>query len=252
MPARLAEPTRFAKEGLTNAVRGDLAGMMGFLDPTRYVTYFNDFTGPNDAFPLTATDKDFSVARTGTGASAQVDGVGGLNTITNSAASGDNFIVRKLGGAFQFQETKRLAWGCRFQVDDALLAVISIGLQPANAAPMTIVNGLVFDKAAASAVPVARAVKASAGVSSNMPVSLANATFMTLGMRYKGDGLRTSAAGTGYGVDLFQNGVKRASLLVPFVNMPVVATLSPLVMVQNGSAVIRTMTIDWFYAAQER
>jgi len=76
-------PTRFPA-GITNANKGEVLSNMGQLDPTKFITFFEDFTG---------------IAPAGLGQFTQVDGEGGLaeveidDTTPGSVSSAACFVL---------------------------------------------------------------------------------------------------------------------------------------------------------------
>jgi hypothetical protein len=226
--------TRFT-DGVTNASYNTTLGAMGQLDPSKFFTDFDDF--------FTYLASDWTITTTGTGTRALASGNGGRLLITNSAANGDANFYQRVATAFVPVAGKATWFKAKFQVDDASLAVIQMGLLIADTTPIDATDGIQFLKVGGSTAIQAIVQKnATTGKTSNANVAtLVSATDITLGFYYNG-----------YNECVF------------FVNDAVVARLdatstylpdAPLALtfgVQNGSGVARSLNIDYIMAAQER
>lgn len=96
-------PTHF-RTGVSNQVPGNPLFEFPYLDPTKYVTYFNDFfTYHAGEWTITTTE-----AGTGSATEALASGSGGLLLITNAAGDNDLDFLQLKGEAFKYVATKNM------------------------------------------------------------------------------------------------------------------------------------------------
>lgn len=209
-------------------------------DTTRFHELSNDF----DRYQA----NDWVVTVVGTGTAAMVAGDGGRLALTTSGASGDNVCLQWAGGSggvmpgFVFDSTKDLVIKAQFQVDDATLANWTFGLYIADTTPIASLptEGFYMSKPAASTT-----------ISGNMIIGgtatqIAGGTMVAAAMQQL-TMVYIASVGTWA---TFQNDVLIARSTV-LTNKPT-AALAPGIAVQAGSAVIRTMTLDYLLVAKER
>jgi hypothetical protein len=227
--------TRFSN-GVTNV--GDTSPRAGLRmpDPTLYHTYFNDF----DQYVAA----DWTVTETQAGATqALTSGDGGWLALVNSAANNDLNAIQLNPASFSFTSGKKAFFQARLKVDSASLAAFVVGLQVVDATPLDVTDGVYFLKAAGAAT-IDAIVRKNATTGSNSAsaiASVADNTFVTLGMYYDGD------SKVYYSV----NETVLGSLSATSAYLPdTITTVS--VAVANGSAVARTLTLDYVFAAFER
>jgi hypothetical protein len=118
-PNGVSNATPLSFEGLAN---------LRFDDPTKYHSFWDDF----DRYNVT-TGEDWTITATGAGVDDVADGDGGLLVLTNAAADNDSLFVQNRVETFFFEVGQELWWKCRFQVDDATLADVIMGLWIATA-----------------------------------------------------------------------------------------------------------------------
>lgn len=225
-------------DGVTNAqVNSALTGLITD-DPTLLHTYFNDF----DDY----TAANWVVTSVGSGTQALTAGNGGLLLLTNTAADNDNNVLQKTPAAFAFTANKRAWFSCRFQVSDATQSDVMFGIVIVNTAPIQTppTDGIYFLKAdGAATVDIFVRKNTTTGSNTKAAVAtLADATAVTLQWYYNGDGR------VFYGV----NGVLAGSLDASSTYLPDATNLTMTMVVQNGEAVIKTMTVDYVMAIFER
>jgi len=227
--------TRFPG-GVTNV--GDTAPFadLRMPDPTLYHTYFDDF----DQYVAA----DWVVTETQAGATqALTAGDGGWLALVNSAANNDLNAIQKTPAAFSFTAGKKAFFKARLKVDSATLAAFVVGMQVVDTTPLDVTDGIYFLKSAGAAtIDVLCRKDASTGSNSASAIaSVASDTFITLGLYYDGD------SKVYYSV----NETVLGSLSATSAYLPdTITTVS--VAVANGSAVARTLTLDYVFAAFER
>ena len=243
-------PSRFPVGGVTTAAISDPLAVFGLPDPTKWISYFNDMSGGWDTIP-NATDQCYTITKTGAGTIAASNGNGGLALLTNAAANNDAIFVQRKGEAFLFSATKRMMFEAKFQVSDASLTALVMGLQVTDTTPLAVSDGLFFIKASATTAVGFGAFKGSVGVTTASVATLVTATDIRLGFSYGGRVLVVDGI-TYYPFDLYVNGVHTSSVNVVAANLPTAQTLCVSFGVQNGEAVAKTMTVDYIFAALER
>lgn len=239
-------PTRFPK-GVNNQASNNRFRMLQTLDPTKWVTYFNDFAG-HDSLP-TATDANYTVTKVGTGTVAQANGLGGWSLITNTAGATDSVFIQKLGSAFQWDKTKAMFFAARLKVSDATLSQVIVGLYIQDTTPLDATDGLFFYKNTGAATFNFVSSKGSAQDTLACG-SFVTDTFKEVAFYYPG---KLSQVG---GVSYYQFEVWIDAVLQGYLNVaanvPDTQLISVGVGVQNGEAVAKTLTVDYIYAALER
>lgn len=224
--------SRFPR-GLGNVNDAHPFANLAFPDSTNFHNFFEDF----DRY----TAAQWVVGGVGTPvAPALVAGDGGLLSLVNSAASGDNNWVQQAVVGWTFTAGKRLFFKGRLNIDDATLASFVIGLQVAVAGNLILIptDGVYIRKPAADTN--AYLVSRNAGVET---VSAALGPLTALAQTsfyFAYDGAGNILAGVG--------GQIKASIT------PAVITTQPLKItaaVQNNSAVLRTMLVDQLFCAKE-
>lgn len=242
-------PTRLPK-GLVDRPANDRFNLLGILDPTKWITYFDDFAGPVDSLP-SATDVNYTLTKTGTGTIAQANGLGGLTLLTNSGAQNDALFFQKKGEAFLWNANKKLFFGARWKVDDATNAAAVMGLQVTDTTPLAVSDGIFFVKAGGAAALSAVVEKASASQTLACG-NMADDTFMEMAIVYPGQQTNLGAGNTAvYRFYVYINGVLQGYVDAT-TQAPDTQTLCVSFGVLNNTAAARSMTIDWIFAALER
>lgn len=229
--------------GVTNADAGAIFNSMKTPDPSIYHEFNEDF----DYY----TAGNWTKTSTGAGTAALVNGDGGLMALVNSAANADVNQLQKIGESFLMENYvagvtpgKKFFMRARFQVDDATNAALAVGLQVTNADGTlgTVTDGIYWSKAAASTQLVMNVRKnAAAGANTANVGVLANNTMVTVDCFF--DGIDRLWFGF--------NGTIIGSMDASTTFMAD-TTITPIMVVKNGTAVARTLTVDYLIAMRER
>lgn len=226
--------TRFPN-GVTNSAQAAIFGDLIAPDPTKLHAYWDDF----DTF----TAAEWVVTKTQVAATqATTAGDGGLLALVNSAANADLNAIQKTPSSFLLDATKKSYFKTRVKVDSATLAAMAIGLQVTNTTPLDVTDGIYFLKSAGAATVdiLCRKNATTGSLSATAIATMVSDTFMELAWYYDGNGTLQ------YAVD----GTVVGSLSVASYFPDTILMVS--IAVANGSAVARTLTADFVYAAQER
>lgn len=226
--------TRFPG-GVTNVSESSIFADLMLTDHTLLHEYWNDFN------LYTATD--WVVTLIGLGTAALTAGDGGWLLLTDTAANGDGVALQKTPAGFSFTAGKKAFFKARLKVDSATLAAFVVGLQIVDTTPLDVTDGIYFLKSAGAAtIDVICRKDATTGSNSATAIaSVVSDTFVELAWYY--DGISKVA----YAV----NGTVLGTISGAAAYLPdAITTIS--FAVQNGSAVVRTMTVDYVYAAIER
>jgi hypothetical protein len=228
--------TRF-ENGVTNQKPGMPLGDMGQMDPTLFLSYFNDFLAFNSA--------DWTKTATGAATAALESGYGGLLLITNSAGAADLVSLQQIAAPFGILAVPPaldMWFAAQFALSDATNCQFAIGLQEINANPFAATDGLWFQKAAATTNLDFHCMAAS----SDNPVldiaQLVSATMVSVGFYISMTKQR---------IKLFVNGLQ-----VPGIDKPLPtltsANLALVMAMKNADAVANTLTVDYIGAFSER
>lgn len=252
----MSSPTRFPK-GVTNAEKENPLGNIGQLDPTKFITFFEDFCNTG-AFPLATTglgaadtanwDIDVTEAGAGNASSAIADMAGGGIVLTNDAADNDVIAVQHKCEAFRPSATKKAAFKARFKVSDATQSDFIIGMYVRDTTPLGAVDGdgvtdgIFFQKDDGDAnLDVYCQKDTTTGqLAASAIATLSNDTFLTVGWYYDGRGT----------LHVYVNDVlvekMDVSAYLPDTEIAIGFAI------QNGEAVAKSMTIDYVLGVQER
>lgn len=227
-------PTRFPG-GINNSVITETTGNLGFPDPTKFHTYFNDFD--------TYTAGDWVVTETGVATQVLTDGDGGWLLVTNAAADNDASFSQLAIESFALTAGKRAFFKTRFKCSDVTQSDLQFGLLGVDTTPFDVTDGIYMLKAdGAATVDIYVRKDATTGSNSATAVAtLTNDTFVTFGWAYDGVDV----------VEFFFNDVKVYTLDGSSTYLPD-ALLTPSFGVQNGEAVAKNMTLDYIFVAIER
>jgi hypothetical protein len=227
--------TRFPY-GYTNAGQDSIFADLTMSDPTLYHEYFNDFNNYSAGdWVVTETDSAATQATTA--------GDGGWLLVTNTAADNDLVALQKTPAAFSFTAGKKAFFSARLKVSNATQCDFVMGMQVVDTTPLDVTDGVYFLKAddAATLDIVCRKDATTGSTSASAIATLADDTFVTLAWYYDGAGKIAYAV----------NGTVLGALTATSAYLPdTICTVS--FALQNGNAVVRTMTVDYIYAAFER
>lgn len=233
----MGTPTRYTY-GVTNVGKETATGMLGMPDPTKYHTYFNDF----DVF--TAGDWTVTALDGGTDSAevtAVADADGGILTVTTNDADNDNVCLESQGESWKLESGKKAWLKCRFKIADADDSDVYIGFHTTDTNPFSTAptQRAYFVLAEGAATVTFNVDDNSTDASSGTVATLADDTYVTLGMYYDGKGT----------IELYADDVKTAtmsSVSIPSTEMALgfgVAT---------GTTAARTMSVDYILAVKER
>ena len=205
-----------------------------YPDPLKAYVYFNDFIN------FTATD--WTITETQAGATqALQDGAGGQLLLTNTAADNDQIALQLVPESFRLSALKRCWFECRFQVSDATQVDWFLGLVITDTSVIAgFTDGIGFRKDDGDTQIDFTSLKNSAGSTSTNIATFTAATFTTVGFFFDGNS----------GCRLYVDGLQRGFINpITFVDDE---DLTPTIVLQNGEAVAKTMTVDYILAAVER
>lgn len=229
-------PTRFPS-GLNTTPPTHSMANMGQIDPSRIYTDFSDF------FVYVAGDWTITLVGAG-GTKALADGAGGLLSIANSAGVADSTYYQRKTAAFVPVAGKRSFFKIRMKLDDVALTIFQAGLILTDTTPLDATDGIYFIKpvaATATGDVYVRKDATTGSTSATGVVTFVNDTFTTLAWEF--DGKNT--------VKFYQDNTLVARLDASSTYLPD-ANLALSFGFTNGSAVARTLTVDYVLAATER
>lgn len=220
--------------GQTNVLDNDVFANLKVNDRSRNHEFFEDF----DRY----TAAQWVVGGVGTPvAPALVAGDGGILSVANSAASGDNNWAQQAATAWTLTAGKKLFFRARAQVDSALNSAMAFGLQVAVAANnfLTPADGLFIRKPAADTnVYLVHRVGGVETLSVALGV-IADATQFEVSFAYDGQGNIIASL----------NGQVKASITPAALTA---VALKVTLGVQNGTAAARTGLVDQLWSLKER
>lgn len=231
----MVAPTRFPS-GVTNAAPGSAMNMLGFPDPTKYHTFFDDFdTLPIDAqWTLTATS-----VGTGTSAITVPDADGGVARITTAANENDGIFAEWDSETFLIESGKQAWIKARFQVGDAIQSDMIIGLHSTSTTPLAAALRFAFITEDGSAAMFFNVDDNTTDADSATVVTLEDDTWVTVAAHYDGKGT----------IKLYANDVHvttMSDVAVPGTEMAVGFGYL------NGAAGAETTDVDYVAIVKER
>lgn len=243
----MSNPIKF-KDGIANAVKDTTLSEYIEMDPTRVITFFNDF------HTWLATDWVDTAVSTGAGTSAAVMSdtyVGGAIVITNAASDNDCYWCQQShdGGTndsevWRIQRGKKAWMKTKFQGADVDQTDFMVGIHIADTTPVASApsDGVWFHSPDESAKINFHCVKNSTATSSIAigDVSMVDNTDITVGFYWDGVSI----------FKLYVNDIYVGSMVATTVPDDEYMAIS--FGCQNGEATANTMTIDYIFAACER
>jgi hypothetical protein len=220
---------------------------MGFRDnfdnigsKTAFHEYFNDFNDYNAADWVITTTED------GTGSATEVtmDEQFGALLVTNAAGDNDLDFLQKQFENFKYVSGKRLYFGARVKLLEVLQADFVMGLQIRDTTMLAVSDGIWFGKDDGDALLDFHVAKDSTQTDEVSVGTMVADTYVKIEFYY--DGSTASNAN----LQVFVDDVRVAG--VSLANVPDDELLTLSMGLQNGQAVVNTMTIDWVRAVQER
>jgi len=236
----MGTPTRFTS-GVGTAKKNTNTGFYGMPDPTKWITYFNDF------HEYVAGDWTITTTETGSGdaTEALTDGQGGLLLVTNDDADNDADFFNLKGESFKFVAGKKTFFKSRFKVSDATQSDVLMGLQITDTTPIAtsapaVTDGVYFQKDDGDTNLDFHVEKDDSTTSASAITTLSDDTFVIVGFYYDGK------SAIEYYVDNVKLGTSVTTNLVDDTELTVSWGI------QNGAAAAKTMTVDYIFVSQER
>lgn len=231
--------TRFTN-GISTAALGSTLENFPAPDPTKVISYFNDFH--------TYAAADWTVTETNAGATQALgDGRGGWLVLTATAADNDLIALQLVKEGFVVQAGKKAWFKTRFKVSDATQSDLLVGLHITDTSPVASAptDGIVIrkDDGDTNLDAVVLIDNAEAATSTAIG-TLADNTFVSVGFYY--DGAST--------VTFFVDDVAKAKLTLTAANIAALddETLAVSLAFQTGEIEAQVSTVDYVFAAVER
>lgn len=233
----MSSPTRFPS-GVTNVNATHPLGQYGLPDPTKWITYFTDFQD--------YVSGDFTTTRVGTTPTeALTDEAGGVLLLTTTAGATDSTFSQKKGESFLLAAGKRAIFRTRFKGSDATTSDMFCGLQITDTTALAVSDGVYFYKPTAAATMNLYVADASSVITTSAIATMANATHVDLAWYYDG------VSSVMYYVDNVLKGTVNVTTTTAGDLLPA-TELTVSYGIQNGAAAIKTMSLDFIFAAVER
>lgn len=258
----MVAPTRFPS-GVQ--VWGGQAALseMGLPDPTKYIFFSEEFVNAGDF--VAATPPSWTRTVVGTGTVVVADEVGGVVTLTNSAADNDSISVQQINQSYAFALNQKMFFKARFSLSDVTQSDFLMGLTVSDTAPIGaagveetgVADGVFFLKIDGSAA--LRAFVRDGGVTRFSNLNLFTLTVDTFtDIAWFWDGLLDDGHRVGGEIKFF---VKidtdeawrevGAFRITTFSDLPT-PVLGINMSIQNGEAVAKVMKVDNVLAFQDR
>ena len=201
--------------------------------------YFNDFLVAQD---YAATDWVVTTTEAGAGDATEAiaaDEACGALLITNDAADNDLDALQSAEETWRLTAGKQTWFETRLKISDADQMDLFVGLSITDTTALASTDQCGFLLADGSAALSAVTLKDSAGTTTSSVATLADSTYVKLGFHYDG-------------ISKIKYFVNRSLVATHTTGIPDNENLALTIHVQNGEAVAKTCTIDYFYVAQER
>lgn len=222
--------------GISNASRNSTLAAMGQLDPTKFLTYFDDFIHEplSTEWTITATS-----AGSGTSAISTPDLDGGCARITTAANEDDGLFAQTIGEVFLLNSSKKTWIKTRFQVGDAIQSDLIIGLHSTDTTPQDATMRFLFESVDGSAALYFNNDNNTDDNDSSTVATLEDDTFVTVGAYYDGNG----------NIQLFLNDALVTTMTS---QTPPGAEMAVGFGYLNGAAGAETTDIDYIFVCKER
>ena len=222
--------------GISNASRNSTLAAMGALDPTKFLTFWDDFIHEplSTEWTITATS-----AGSGTSAISTPDVHGGQARITTAANENDGIYAQTIGEVFLMDSSKKTWLKTRFQVGDATQSDLIVGLHSTDTTPHDATMRFLFESVDGSAALYFNNDDNTTDSDSSTVATLADDTFVIVGAYYDGAG----------NIKLYLNDTHvttMTSMTPPGAEMAVGFGYI------NGAAGAETTDFDYLFVAQER
>ena len=232
----MANPTRFPSGIATGAKKGNTASYP-MPDPTKWVTYFNDFN------EYVAGDWTITTTEAGSGAATEAlasTSAGGLLLITNDDADNDLDFFNLKTEAFKFVAGKKTFFKSRFKVSDATQSDFVMGLQITDTTILAVSDGVYFLKDDGDASLDFHVEKDGSDTTASAISTVSDATMLVAGFYYDGKSA----------IEYYVDDVKLGTSVTT--NLPDDEELAVSFGIQNGAAAAKTMAVDYIFVSQER
>ena len=231
----MGTPTRFTN-GIGTATVTSTNGDYGMPDPTKWITYFNDF------HEYVAGDWTITTTEAGSGAATEAvtDVQGGGLLVTNDDADNDADFFNLKGESFKLVAGKKTFFRARFKVSDATQSDFVVGLQITDTTPLAVSDGVYFMKDDGDASLDLHVEKNGSDTTASAISTVADDTFLIAGFYYDGK------SAIKYYVDDVHLGTSVTT------DLPDDEELTVSFGIQNGAAAAKTMTVDYIFVSQER
>jgi hypothetical protein len=208
------------------------------MDPNDFCEFVDDFHG------YTATDWVITTTEAGTGSATEVvqDESFGVLKLTNAAGDNDNDFLQLAKETVKFVAGKRLYFGARFKVLEAIQCDWVMGLQIRDTSPLAVTDGVWFGSDDGDALIDFHVAKDSTQTDVVDVGTMPADTYQTLELYYDG-----STAGR---IQIIVNGMRVGAAALT--NMVDDEELTLSFGIQNGQAVVNTMSVDYIRAVVER
>ena len=232
----MANPTRFPSGIATGAKKGNTASYP-MPDPTKWITYFNDFN------EYVAGDWTITTTEAGSGDATEAlssTSAGGLLLITNDDADNDADFLNLKVENFKFASGKRTFFKSRFKVSDATQSDFVMGLQITDTTPLVVSDGVYFMKDEGDASLDFHVEKDASDTTASAISTVSDDTFLIAGFFYDGKSA----------IEYYVDDVKLGTSVTT--NLPDDEELTVSFGIMNGAAAAKTMTVDYIFVSQER
>jgi len=232
----MGTPTRFTS-GVGTAKKNTNTGFYGMPDPTKWITYFNDFT------EYVAGDWTITTTEAGSGDATEAlasTSAGGLLLITNDDADNDLDFLQLKTEAFKFVAGKKTFFKSRFAVSDATQSDFVMGLQITDTTPLVVSDGVYFLKDDGDASLDFHVEKDASDTAASAIATVSDATMLVAGFYYDGKSA----------IEYYVDDVKLGTSVTT--NLPDDEELTVSFGIMNGAAAAKTMTVDYIFVSQER
>ena len=232
----MGTPTRFTS-GVGTAKKNTNTGFYGMPDPTKWITYFNDFT------EYVAGDWTITTTEAGSGAATEAlasTSAGGLLLVTNDDADNDLDFFNLKTEAFKFVAGKKTFFKSRFKVSDATQSDFVMGLQITDTTILAVSDGVYFMKDDGDASLDFHVEKDSSDTTASAIATVSDDTMLVAGFYYDGKSA----------IEYYVDDVKLGTSVTT--NLPDDEELAVSFGIQNGAAAAKTMTVDYIFVSQER
>lgn len=191
----------------------------------------------------TYTAGNWTVTAVGTGTAALAAADGGTLAVATSAASSDSVFLQLNPAGFTFEMNKPAWFKSRFKVS-ALTSIVQLGLIVTDTTPLDATDGIYFlSTVTTGAVTTLVRLNATTGSTSGTGIQLVADTFTELAWYWDGKGTLT----------YFQDGVAKGSITgITASNYLPDATCTVSFGLQTSTAAIKTLTVDYIFAAKSR